>query len=305
MTEEPVAKNVAAAAPKAPRVAAALQLSAITLTSAVPTPPGVALAPATLPTVPVREAALSDAPTAAISDALPEEEPAPSLSCNYTLSAVTAPGAMVTLSLDAPCAPGERFTLHHNGMMFTNVTDDGGYALMLVPALAQKAVFIASFSNGEGAVASTDVDSLAYYQRVAVQWQGDTGLSLHALEFGAGYADDGHVWAEARRDVAAAASGDRGFLTRLGAAGQPNALMAEVYTFPSQMAGRDGAVSLTVEAEVTPSNCNRDIEAQALQIQLGGALKVQDVTLMMPGCDAAGDFLVLKNLLNDLNIARN
>jgi hypothetical protein len=308
----PVAQDNAAPADGEARGAlnsGALHLSSITLTSAVPKLPATAPTPGALPQPPAipdtREAALDDANAQTMTDALPSEEPAPRLGCDYSLSADVAPGAMVALALDAPCAPGERFTLHHNGMMFTEVTDDGGHASMLVPALAQKASFIASFANGDGAVANAQVDSLEYYQRVAVQWQGASGMQLHALEFGADYEGEGHVWSGAARDVAAAADGDRGFLSRLGDAHQVDALMAEVYTFPSLLAGRDGDVVLQVEAEVTEFNCNRDIEAQALQMQVGGALSVRDLTLMMPDCGAVGDFLVLKNLLNDLTIARN
>lgn len=304
-TEDPVALEKIVPTSAAPLDAAALQLSSITLTSSVPKPPAAAMEPAILPDEPVREAALDDTLSAVMTDALPDEEPAPSLACEYELTATNVPGAMVALTLNAACAPSERFTLHHNGMMFTEVTDDAGHAAMLVPALAKKAVFIAAFTNGEGAVANADVESLKLYQRAAVQWQGDAGITLHALEFGASYADEGHVWANARRDVAAAADGNRGFLTRLGAVGQPEALMAEIYTFPSEISDRDGDVALQVDAEVTALNCNRDIEAQALQMAPSGSLKVQDLTLMMPGCDAVGDFLVLKNLLNDLTIARN
>ncbi|MFD0859546.1 hypothetical protein [Roseovarius aquimarinus] len=315
----PVAQDAAPAAPslgdehgalggQAPVLAGAgaVELSSITLTSAAPQLPKAVPAPAALPELPDdRQAALGEGDALTATDALPAEEPAPGLSCDYSLTADVAPGAMVTLALDAPCAPRERFTLHHNGMMFTEVTDDGGHASMLVPALSRQAAFIAAFANGEGAVANAEVESLDAYQRVAVQWQGDSGVQLHALEFGADYDEDGHVWAGAARDVAAAADGDRGFLTQLGDAAQPDALRAEVYTFPSLLEGRDGQIALHVEAEVTAGNCNRDIEAQALQMQAGGGLKVQDLTLMMPECDAAGDFLVLKNLLNDLTIARN
>ncbi|PVA10729.1 hypothetical protein DC366_07585 [Pelagivirga sediminicola] len=286
-----------------------LELSSIELTSAIPAPPGDAQADAILPAPlaaqDTREAALSDAEGVTLTDALPAEVPAPSLACEYTLTADPAPGAMVALSLDAPCARSERFTLHHNGMMFTQITDEGGHASMLVPALAKSAVFIAGFSNGDGAVAQAQVDALETYQRVAVQWQGDSGLALHALEFGAEFGSEGHVWAEARRDVAAASDGDRGFMTLLGDADQPNALMAQVYTFPSRLDGRDGDIDLQVEAEVTQANCAKDIEAQTLQMQPGRALNVQDLTLMMPECDAVGDFLVLKNLVNDITIARN
>ncbi len=285
----------------------AVELTSIQMTSTVPTPPSDAQTPANLPEAPegaVRVAALGDDGNT-MTDALPSEVTAPNLTCDYTLTADIAQGAMVALSLDAPCAKSERFTLHHNGLMFTQVTDEGGHASMLVPALAKSAVFIVAFPNGEGAVANTDVESVDHYQRVAIQWQGNSGVQLHALEFGAEMGSDGHVWSAARRDVAAAADGDRGFMTLLGDSGQPEALMAEVYTFPSRLARRDGAVALSVEAEVTQKNCARDIEAQALQTQPDGGLIVKELTLAIPECDAVGDFLVLKNLLNDLTIARN
>ncbi|MEB8388892.1 hypothetical protein OO012_16820 [Rhodobacteraceae bacterium KMM 6894] len=278
----------------------ALELSAITLTSALPSAtlqPGPLVQPPAL----VTPAALDTTATAEV----PGEEPAPAFGCDYTLTADPAPGAMALLSLDVPCMPGERFTLHHNGLMFTEMTDEGGHASMLVPAMATQAVFIVSFPNGEGAVANTTVDSMEFYDRVAVQWQGDAGVHLHALEFGAEFGSDGHVWSGAPRDVSDAADGDRGFMTRLGNPALPEALVAEVYTFPSQMIGPAGTVSLSVEAEVTAANCARDIDAQSLQVRTGGGLKVQDVLLAMPDCDASGDFLVLKNLLNDLTIARN
>lgn len=285
----------------------AMAVTSVEMTSADPAAPKDAPAPAKLPSTPqgtVQLAALGDTPSV-ITDALPVEVAPATLACDYTLTADPAPGAMVALSLGAPCARGQRFTLHHNGLMFTEVTDGDGHASMMVPALAKSAVFIVAFPGGDGAVASADVDGLDDYQRVAVQWQGNSGVQLHAFEFGAEMGSDGHVWSAARRDVAAAADGDRGFMTVLGDVTQPEALMAEIYSFPTRTAGRNGAVALQVEAEVTPANCARDIEAQALQMQPGGALNVQELTLAIPECDAVGDFLVLKNLLNDITIAQN
>jgi len=82
-------------------------------------------------------------------------------------------------------------------------------------------------------------------------------------------------------------------------------LVAEVYTFPTGTAAKAGDISLSVEAEVSSSNCGREVNAQALQVSTGQRMKVQEVTLFMPDCEAVGDFLVLKNLLNDLKIASN
>ncbi len=300
--QTPVPDAVQQTASKGP-----IEVTSVEMTSAGPTAPEEALALAKMPSTPdgtVQLAALSDTP-AVITDALPTEVAAPTLACDYTLTADTAPGAMVALFLGAPCARDQRFTLHHNGLMFTQVTDGDGHASMMVPALAKSAVFIAAFPNGDGAVANTVVEGLDDYQRVAVQWQGNSGVQLHAFEFGAEMGSEGHVWAAARRDVAAAAEGGRGFMTVLGDATQPEALIAEIYSFPSRTSEHNGAVALQVEAEVTQANCARDIEAQALQMQPGGALNVQELTLAIPECEAVGDFLVLKNLLNDITIARN
>lgn len=279
--------------------AAPAEVNDVTLTSAaapeLPKSPTVA----ELPGEPVVNAALKDMP---ISE-MPAEQATPSFNCEQTLTASPQAAAMVRLTLVAPCMVNERFTLHHNGMMFSMATDMNGSAEFDVPALSENAVFIVAFANGEGAVANASVTSLEYYDRAVVQWKGQSGMQVHALEYGAGYGEAGHVWAEAARDESKAALGEGGFLTRLGDPELDQALVAEVYTFPTGVAKQDGDVILSVEAEITAANCDRDIEAQALEKTADGSLKVQDLVLAMPECDSVGDFLVLKNLLNDLKIA--
>lgn len=210
---------------------------------------------------------------------------------------------MVRLTLSAPCMPDARFTLHHNGLMLSQVTDSNGESRLMVPALSESAVFIAAFSDGDGAMAMADVSELAQYDRAAVQWQGDTGIQVHAREFGAPYDSDGHVWSGHARDLAAASGGTGGFITRHGESSLDEALLAEVYSFPTGTIERSGAVALSVEAEVTRANCGRDVEAQAIQKIGQDRLEAQSLVLAMPDCSAVGDFLVLKNLLNDLKVA--
>jgi len=300
VTDAEAPDAAALAAPEAPRPED-MTLSEIEMTSALPRPPASRGIPAPLPSPPLTRVALEDAPISVP----PSEEPTPNFACEYDMQAETVAAAMVRLTLTVPCMTNERFTLHHNGMMFTGATDLSGTSEMLVPALSEKPVFIAAFANGEGAVANAEVTSLEYYDRVVVQWKGAGGLQIHALEYGAGYEDEGHVWAEASRDMAVAARGNGGFLTRLGDPEMAEPLMAEVYTFPSGIAKRDGAVSIRVEAEVTRGNCERDVEAQAIELAEDGKLQAQDLVLSMPGCNAVGDYLVLKNLVEDLSIARN
>ncbi|EBA05736.1 hypothetical protein [Sagittula stellata] len=235
--------------------------------------------------------------------AAPSRAPAPVASCGVSMTAEATAGAMVDLTLSAPCNGSERVTLHHQGMMFTDVTDASGNLDVTVPALAENALFIASFASGDGATAMTEVSSLPFYDRVVVQWKGDAGLGLHAREFTEEYFGPGHVWSGAAGDLGAAAKGIGGFMTALGHSDAPDALRAEVYTFPTGTAQRDGDVHLTVEAEITATNCDTPVEAQTLELRADAKLRTRNLTLDMPDCARTGDFLVLKNLVEDLTIA--
>lgn len=278
---------------------APLKISGIMMTSALSAP---LPEPDFLPDAPIVLASIAkDAPIVE----LPGEEVAPTFSCTHAVTATPLAAAMVALEIDAPCMVRDRFTVHHNGMMFTDTTDDAGKRTLSVPALASDAVYIVSFSNGDSAVATTQVTSLDYYDRVVVQWTGDSGLQIHALEYGAGYDETGHVWVGDAGDMSVAARGEGGFVTRHGAAEFANGHLAEVYSFPSGTTARGGDVRLSLEAEVTRANCGRDVEAQTIQLGSDGTLSVRDVVLSVPDCSAVGDYLVLKNLLNDLKIARN
>lgn len=248
----------------------------------------------------VTPVALKDAPIATTD----REAPVAALSCDIDMTATPQSAAMVKLSLSAPCLPNERVTMHHNGMMFSDVTDSDGSLVLTVPALGKAAVYIASFANGEGAVASTHVSALAFYDRTVVQSDSKSAVSLHALEFGADYGGVGHVSAGSASTIEAATRGEGGFLVTLGSPELENPLVAQVYSFPAGTANRDGEIEMSVEIEVTAQNCGRDIEAQSLQVEQGAAPKVQNLDMSMPDCDAIGDFLVLKNLVNDLKVAR-
>jgi hypothetical protein len=278
-----------------------LTLTDVVETSAFPRMPRDATAPTALQSDPVRLVAAQDLAIVP----MPTETDAPQIGCDIDFTSETAAAAMVTLNLTASCLPNERVTIHHNGMMFTAVTDLAGALNLTVPSLSENAVFIAAFANGDGAVTNAEVPSLAFYDRVALQSKSTGKLELHALEFGSGYGETGHIWRENPRTISAVITGEGGFLTHLGDSASPEALMVDVYTFPAITASRDGIIALSVETEVGASNCGQEIAAQTIEIRNGNAPKVQDLTLAMPECDATGDFLVLKNILEDLTIARN
>lgn len=223
-------------------------------------------------------------------------------SCEMTAKAQAQPGAMVAVSLSAPCAINERLTVHHHGLAFTMTTDAEGRLIMLAPALREQAVFILAFADGDGAVAYAHVPDLADVERVALQWRGAAGFELHAREFGADYGTAGHIW------HGAVPHGDtqrHGVLTRLGDPSVAGALLAEIYTFPAKAAGREGTIDLSIEAEVTSANCNQQVTAHSIEMRPAGGLKKRDLTLTVPDCDAIGSFLVLNNLVSDMKVASN
>lgn len=74
------------------------------------------------------------------------------LACAVTMTAEPAAGAMALLELMAPCHGSERVTLHHQGLMFTEITEADGSLSLTVPVFAQRASFMASFAGGDGAM---------------------------------------------------------------------------------------------------------------------------------------------------------
>ena len=271
-----------------------LDIEKIALTSAQPD----ARAGDEMPHLPTAPAA--GAPGTALPNT-PEDPAMPELGCDVTAEAVPGPMAMVDFRVSAPCLGNSRLVVHHNGMTFTAVTDAEGNLDVAIPALAERAVIIAAFYNGDGAVATARVADIADYDRVVLQWQGKAGFEIHAREFGAAYGAPGHVWSGSIPEDHPAHT--TGSVIRLGSEDALSPLMAEVYTFPSGAADRSGSIALSIEAEVTAANCGRDISAQLLQRQGEDRIRTRELELTVPDCGAVGDFLVLNNLLDDLKIA--
>lgn len=226
--------------------------------------------------------------------------------CLISLTATPGAAAMVHLSLTAPCLPSERVSLMHEGMTFAETTSSEGALDIEVPALVEEARFTLTFPSGETVQAEASVPSVALYDRIVVQWAGGSGLQIHAREFGAEYGDEGHVWSGAPRDMTAVARGQGGFLTRHGDRDASAPMMAEVYTFPGAMTKVSGAINLSIETEVTQSNCGTEVSAQSFEVSAGvSGIRARELLLSIPDCSAVGNFLVLNNPLHDLKIARN
>lgn len=223
--------------------------------------------------------------------------------CGIETTAKPVAGAMISLHISAPCFPNTRVLISHEGLAFTEVLSETGALSVFVPALAKDAVIKATFATGESIETGAEVDSLALYDRVVVQWRGATGIQMHAREFGANYGETGHVSLGASRELSTVSEGRGGYLTSLGDRTATNPLIAEVYTFPTAMKNAGDTVNLTLETEVTEANCGRDVSAQTIQISAGKKLSSQVLTVPVAECDTVGEILVLNNLLQDLTVA--
>ena len=226
--------------------------------------------------------------------------------CEATMVAETSAGAMVRLTVSSTCHANQDLVIHHNGMMISDKMDDTGMLMLAIPALTETALFMAEFgSDGMVAVATTEVPSLSFYDRVALQWQGDLGLELHAREFEGAYMSDDHIWRESPRSMDRAALGEGGFLVQLGNADIDDAYRAEVYTFPSATVSRQGNVLMSVEAVVGEMNCDQDVSAQAIQVKSDGDMVVRELNIAMPSCESEGDLLLLDSLVDNIKAGSN
>ncbi|MDE3238123.1 MAG: hypothetical protein KGN33_04125 [Paracoccaceae bacterium] len=265
-------------------------------TSATPrpdmTPPVI---PGTImPTTPVAQPSLpSLAPDASASLPMPTQ-------CGPQLTLAPQPGAMLALTLMAPCHAGERVVILSDDLSFTDLTGADGRLALSVPAMRDPARITVRFMGGQKVVAAADVHELADFHRIAVQWMAPDAFRIDALENGASFGAAGDISAKTPGQPAAAKRAKGGFLTVLGNASVPMALQAEVYSVPKRLAKRSLVI---VEAPVTAKTCGRSLLAQAVV----AGRPAQDVNLAMPDCNPANDgqFVALTGLANALAVASN
>jgi len=246
--------------------------------------------PAPLP--PAAVAPTPPLPVAAAPSTRPDPQPEVAVDpCPMTLDLMADPGAMIGLTLLAPCRPGERVVVSHAGLAITVTTTATGSLFLALPGLQSEAAVEARFADGSTVTSAIDLPDLAGLRRFGVQWQGDDAFQVY-----------GH---EATSTVSAENPGllpfsdpptRGGYLTLLGDADAENPLLAEIYTYPAFEASE-----VVIEAAVTPATCGREILGETLASS-GGRVTVTELTLAMPDCEAVGDFLVLNNLAPDLTL---
>ena len=156
----------------------------------------------------------------------------PATDCSITMTAKAEPLAMAALTITAGCLPEEQIVLHHSGLMFSHKTNAAGVAKMTVPALTKKAIFVATFDNGDGALTMINVPDAGQFQRVSLQWQGAKGLQLHAYKDGATHGADGHLSLQTAPLDPDSTEMAGPFFTDHGITAVPDGFHAEIASFP-------------------------------------------------------------------------
>lgn len=243
-----------------------------------------------LPASPATEPATGPAPASGSAAA-----PAPD--CAMSLDLLADSNAMIGITVIAPCRPNQRVMVKHAGLTVTGKTSASGTMFMNLPALEPQARLDLTFPDGEKLGSVVEMPEAATLQRFAVQWLERDAFQLHAFENGADYGQPGHVSAAAPHTPAPGLAATGGFVTLLGDPSVDLPMLAEVYTFPLT-----GSAKVLVEAAVTPETCGRELLGETLSA-MGGKVSVAELTLAMPECDAAGDILVLKNLVPEMTLA--
>ena len=213
--------------------------------------------------------------------------------CDVTLAAVAQPPAMVQLSLGAPCLPSSRFVVRHAEVAFTITTDAEGKGQLMVPALDVVAEFAAVHDNLLYAVTDVRVPDKVLYDRVAIHWETDQPLNLHAFDETAFIGGPGHIWEAAPGSADAVVSGQGGYLFSHHAEDAVFPINTEVFTFPAGRSVEDGLTGLRLSNLLNPRNCGREVDLQVVEAVRQSPRRVTGVTAQMPLCDQIGYVVLL------------
>jgi hypothetical protein len=203
--------------------------------------------------------------------------------CAPTLALSAVEGAMIALTLDAPCDAGERVVIRHSGISFTAQMGLDGRLSLSLPALEREALVAAYFEGSAIALASVAVPDVIQQSRFAFQAPSPLQFELRAKE--------GETIHVGGAPILGRVTSGR--MVTLGSENVAQPLLAQVYTFP----GIDlGSSKLSVEIRITDQTCSRSFMAET-RISQGGAVTSQTLPIAVPMCGTAGDILVLKNLV--------
>lgn len=208
--------------------------------------------------------------------------------CRPAMQLTAVAGAMIHLSLAAPCNRNQRIVVRHSGLTFAVRTRTDGSATILFPAMKTDATVAVYLTDARLVLGKVTVPDVAGYSRLAVMWEWPADVALRVT--------DGE---KVLVGTSPRIGGEGPLVMSLGTPDVQSPVMAQVYSVP----GRDlDQALLTGELRITPASCGRTLRLETVRSD-AGVTSVQEQSVPVPLCGTAGDILVLKNLGADPKLA--
>lgn len=201
--------------------------------------------------------------------------------CGPSLSVRPVESAMLDIEVIAPCQPSSVVTFSHSGLSFTQPLSMTGEARLRVPAMEANASVMAQLSDDTRLTSSAFVQNVDDYARVALQWDGD---------------DPGELVVRAPKVL-------DGQLFTLGTSAGARDKVLHVFFRRVDDLTTSGIVRLSLRAGITENNCATGHSARVQRVVPGEPVTGYDLHITAPGCDAVGQSLELKNVMQDLKLS--
>lgn len=208
--------------------------------------------------------------------------------CQPILGLSAMPGAMLALSLAAPCNANQRVVIRHAGLAFTAQTDGSGRLSQVLPGLREDALVAAYLEGSQVILGRARVPDAADFTRVALIWDRPAELELRVTR-------GEKLMVGSRRP---AESGAEQVLV-LGTPDAPVPVLASVYSVAMTDLGN---AEISAELRITPATCGRTLRLTVLTANRGAVLETERL-VPVPLCGTSGNILVLKNLVPALKLA--
>ena len=208
--------------------------------------------------------------------------------CDPELRLAAVSGAMIHVSLAAPCNRGERIVVRHSGLSFALRTGSDGHAVTVVPALKSKALVAVYLQDSRLVLGEVSVPEAESYSRFAVIWETPTEMELRVA-----------VGEKVLVGSNIVSSSETQKVMALGSASVQSPVLAQVYSTP----GLDlGIAEITGEVRITPATCGRKLRVETVS-SAKGIVTQREQMITVPLCGTAGDILVLKNLAPGVKVS--
>ncbi|NBZ88067.1 hypothetical protein [Stagnihabitans tardus] len=231
---------------------------------------------------------LSASPVGTSGPTWPLSRLAPGHACTSALTLEPKTGALIVLTLEAPCLADQRVEISHAGLRFAVPMPVGRPLRLTLPALEASGEVEILLQDGRKIAEAAPVPDMKDHRRFAVSWTGPQALDLVAW--------DGRVEVSLAEPRATLGT-DAGWMAELGDAALPHPALAQVYTYPAE-----AQAEVTLRATSLPGLCGEKLIARTFSSRLGQA-EATGLRVDLPECSAGPVVMHLKNLDQDVKVA--